>query len=99
MDTTGYQVSDLEDFDFNWKDPHLNTDAVSQPGIDTSFFPSTSNNFELGSLAENPRMTDIRPLLETPVRERPTRPTVLMRSCPFAMFPTMFPEICLKEFF
>ena len=37
MDTTGYQVFELEDLDFDWENPDLNMDAISQPSIDTLF--------------------------------------------------------------
>ena len=35
LDTTSYQVSDLEDIEFNWENSELN--AVFRPGIDTPF--------------------------------------------------------------
>ena len=37
MDTSGYQVSDLDDVDFYWKNDPLDGDAVFRPGIDSSF--------------------------------------------------------------
>ena len=38
LDTSSYQVSDLEDIEFNWQNSQLDTDAVFRPGIDTPFF-------------------------------------------------------------
>ena len=35
LDTSSYQVSDLEDKEFNWETSQLETDAVFRPGIDT----------------------------------------------------------------
>ena len=37
MDTNSYQVSDLEDIEFNWEKSQLDMDAVFRPGIDTRF--------------------------------------------------------------
>ena len=54
MDTSGYQVTDLEDIEFVFEDPDLNIDAVFRPGIDTPFSLSNFNVFEMFSLAENP---------------------------------------------
>ena len=36
MDTSGYQVSDLDDADFYWENDQLDVDAVFRPGIDTT---------------------------------------------------------------
>ena len=92
MDTSGYQVSDLEDIEFHWEDPDLNMDAIFRPGIVTPFFLSTFNNFEMGSMAENTILIDEEqekensPLPTHPtsiVSERPTQPRVFMRSRSF----------------
>ena len=37
LDTSSYQVSDLEDIDFNWENSQLDMDLVFQTGIDTPF--------------------------------------------------------------
>ena len=37
MDTSEYQLSDLEDIELYWEDPDLNKDKVSRPSIDTPF--------------------------------------------------------------
>ena len=37
LDTSGYQVCDLEDIDFHWEDLDLNMDSVSQPSKNTLF--------------------------------------------------------------
>ena len=88
MDTSGYQVSDLDDVEFYWKNDQLDVDAVFRPSIDTPFFPSTFNGFEMGSIAENPIMIDEEqenensppPHPTTSVPERPTQTLVLMTS-------------------
>ena len=36
-DTSSYQVSNLEDIDFTWKNSQLEMDTVFRPGIDTPF--------------------------------------------------------------
>ena len=41
LDTSSYQVSDLEDIEFNREDSQLDMDAVFRPGIDTPFSPTT----------------------------------------------------------
>ena len=38
LDTSSYQVSDLEDIEFNWENSHLDMDAVFRPSIDKLFF-------------------------------------------------------------
>ena len=54
MDTSGYQVSDLEDIECHWEDSDFKMDAVFRPGVDTSVSLSTFNDFEMGSVTENP---------------------------------------------
>ena len=51
-------MSDLEYIEIHWEDPDLNMDAVFRPDIDIPFSPSTFNNFEMGSMAENPILID-----------------------------------------
>ena len=36
-DTSGYELSDLEDIEFSWEDPAVDVDSVYRPGIDTLF--------------------------------------------------------------
>ena len=47
LDTSSYQVSDLEDIEFNWENSHLDMDAVFRPGIDTPFSPTTFDDFSM----------------------------------------------------
>ena len=37
LDTSSYQVSNLEDIEFNWENSQLDMDSVFRPGIDTPF--------------------------------------------------------------
>ena len=48
LDTSSYQVSNLEDIEFNWENSQL--DAVFRPGIDTTFSP---NRFDDLSMEES----------------------------------------------
>ena len=41
LDTSRFQVSDLEDIEFNWENSQLEMDAVFRPGIETTFSPTT----------------------------------------------------------
>ena len=48
LDTSSYQVSDLEDREFNWENSQLDMDAVFRPGIDTPFSPTTFGDLLMG---------------------------------------------------
>ena len=52
MDTTGYQLCDLENIDFQWEYLDFNNDAAFRPGTGTPFFPSNFNSTEVGSITE-----------------------------------------------
>ena len=58
-ETSGYKLSDLEDIEFSWEDPEVHMDGVYRPGIDTPFFPSIFDDFQMeGSTAANPIIVD-----------------------------------------
>ena len=90
-DTSGYQLSDLEDIEFSWEDPAVDMDSVYRSGIDTSFSPSIFDDFQMeGSTATNPILVDDEedkensaPTTITPESERPSEPLRLLRSRPF----------------
>ena len=90
-DTSGYELSDLEDIEFSWEDPAVDMDSVYRPGIDTPFCPSIFDNFQMeGSTATNPIRVDDEedkensaPTTTTPESERPTEHPRLLRSRPF----------------
>ena len=90
-DTSGYELSDLEDIEFSWEDPAVDMDSVYRPGIDTPFSPSIFDDFQMqGSTATNPIKVDdgenkenSAPTTTTPESERPTEPPRLLRSRPF----------------
>ena len=87
LDTSSYQVSDLEDIEFNWEDSHLDMDAVFRPGIDTPFSATTFDDLMMGDgSVENPIVLDEEedkenaPPPTTPESVRPTEPPRLQRS-------------------
>ena len=55
LDSNSYQISDLEDIEFNWEKSHLDMDTVFRLGIDNPFSPTTFDNLSMreGSI-ENP---------------------------------------------
>ena len=86
LDIISYQVSDLEDIEFNWEDSQLDMDAVFRPGIDTPFSPSTFDDLSMGGSAENPIVLDEEqdkensPPASTPESTKPTEPPRLERN-------------------
>ena len=47
LDTISYQVSDLEDIEFNWENSQLDMDSVFRPGIDTLSSPTTFDDLSI----------------------------------------------------
>ena len=90
LDTSSYQVSDLEDIEFNWEDSQLDMDAVFRAGLDTPFSPTTFDDFLMGdgsveNLIELNEEQDKEnaPPPTTPESVRPTEPPKLQRSRAF----------------
>ena len=88
MDTSRYQVSDLDDLELYWKNDQLQVDVAFRSRIDTSFSPTVVDDLETGGSAENPKPLDGEEDKENPppttsVCERPTRPPALLRIGPF----------------
>ena len=50
--TSSYQVTDLEDIEFNWEFSQLDMDAVFRPGIDTPFSPTTFDDLSMDGSVE-----------------------------------------------
>ena len=91
-DARGYERSDIEDIEFSWEDPAMDLDSVYRPGIDTPFYLSNFDNFQMGggSTTANPIMVDDEedkensaPTTTTPESERPNEPPRLLSSRPF----------------
>ena len=88
VDTSSYQVSDLEDIEFNWEKSHLDMDAVFRPGIDTPFSRTAFDSLSMGGSVENPIVLEEQEdkensPLSIPESVRPTETPRLQRSCPF----------------
>ena len=54
LDTSSYQLSDLEDIEFNWENSQLEMDAVFRPGIDTPFSPTIFDVLSMEGSVEKP---------------------------------------------
>ena len=106
LDTSSYQVSDLEDIEFNWEDSQLDMDAVLRPGIDTLFSPTTFDDLLMsdGSV-ENPIVLDEEedkenaPPTTTPESVRPKEPPRLQTSCPFGTRTENVPDYVFRDLF
>ena len=88
LDTSSYQVPDLEDIEFNWENSQLDMDAVFRPGIDTRFSPTTFDYLSMGGSVENPVVLDEEEDKEhappsTPESLTSTEPHRLQRICVF----------------
>ena len=89
LDTSSYQVSDLEDIEFNWENSQLDMDSVFRPGIDKPFSTTVIDDLLMGDgSVENPIVLDEEQDKEnapptTPVSGRSTEPRRLQRSRPF----------------
>ena len=76
LDTSSYQVSNLEDIEFNWENSEL--DSVFRPGIDTPFSSTVFDDLLMGDgSVGNPIVLDEeedQKNVPTPASERPTEP-------------------------
>ena len=54
LNFSSYQVSDLEDIEFNWANSQLDMDAVFRPGIETPFSSTTFEDLSMEVSVENP---------------------------------------------
>ena len=105
LDTSSYQVSNLEDIEFNWKNSQLDVDAVFKPGIDTPFSPTVIDDLLMGDgSVENPIVLDEEEDKEnasptTPVSERPTEPPRLLRSRAFGARIENVPDYVYRNLF
>ena len=105
MDTSWYEVSDLDDIFFYWENDQLDLDAVFRPGIHFPFPTTALDDFEMGGgSAENPILLDDEEDKEnspptTPVSERQTQPPALLRTRPFGTRLESIPEYAYRNLF
>ena len=105
LDTSSYQISDLEDTEFNWENSQLDMDAVFRPSTDTPFSPSTFDDFSLEGSVENPIVLDEEedkenaPPPTTPHSVRPTEPPRLRRSRAFGARIEYVPDYVFRNLF
>ena len=104
LHTSSYQVSDLEDIEFNWEDSQLDLDAVFRPVIDTPFSPTTFDDLSMGGSVENPIVLGEEQDKEnaaslTPESFRPTEPPRLQRSRPFGARRENVPDYVFRNLF
>ena len=79
MDTSGYQVSDLENFEFWWEKVQLDVDAVFRPGTDTPFSSTAFEDLEMGGgPVKNTNLFDEEEDKEN--SGKPAQPPALLRS-------------------
>ena len=88
LDTSSYQVSDLEDIEFNCENSQMDMDAVFRPGINTPFSPTTFDDLSVGGSVENLIVLNEEEDKEnsppsTPGSIRPREPPRLQRNCAF----------------
>ena len=104
LDTSSYQVSDLEDIEFDWENSLLDIYSVFRPGIDTPFSSTVFDVFLMGDgSVENPIVLDEEEDKEfaprTPVSERPTEPSRMQRSRAFGARIENVPDYVYRNLF
>ena len=104
LDTSSYQVSDLEDIEFNLENSQLDRDEVFRPGRDTPFSPTVFDDFLMGDgSVENPIVLDEEEDKEnvssTPESVRPTEPPRLQRSRAFGARIEKVPDYVIRNLF
>ena len=110
LDTSSYQVSDLENIEFNWEKSQLDMDAVFRPAIDNPSSPTTFEDLSMGEgSVENPIALDKEedkensPPPSTPESVRPTESPRLQRSRAFGArtenVPEYVIEICFNMYY
>ena len=109
MDASSYQLTDLEDIEFNWENSQLAMDTVFRPGIDSPFSPTTFDDLSMGGWegsVENPIVWNEEEFKEnSPPRPstsesvRPTEPLRLQRSRAFGARKENVPDYALRNLF
>ena len=105
LNTSSYQVSDLEEIEFSWENSQLDMDAVFRPGIDTPFSLAVFDDLLMGDgSVEKPIVLDEEQDKEnapptTPESVRPTEPPRLQRSRAFGARIENVPDYVYRNLF
>ena len=107
LDNSSYQVSDLEDIDFNWEDPAVDMDSVYQLGIDTPFSLSIFDGFQMMGLTTSDPIKvedeedkeNSAPTTTTTESEYPIEPPRLLRIRPFGTLLEILPDSVYRNVF
>ena len=105
LDTSSYQVSDLDDIEFNWETSQLDMSAVFGPGIDTSFSPTTFVDLSTEGSVENSIVLDEEEDKHnaapstTPKSVRSSEPPRLQRSRAFGARMENLPDYVFRNLF
>ena len=106
LDTSSYQVSDLEDIESDWENSQLDMDAVLRPGIDTLLSPTTFDDLSMEGSVEKPIVLDEEedkenapPPPSTPESVRPKEPLRLQKSRAFGARIENVPDYVLRNLF
>ena len=104
LDTSSYQVSDVEDMELNWEGSQIDMDAVFRPGVDIRFSPTTCDDLSMERSVENPIVLDeeqdkeITPPQTTRESVIPKEPSRLQRSWPFGARIENVPDYVCRHF-
>ena len=104
LDTSSYQVFNLEHTEFNWENSQLDMEAVFRQGIDSPFSPTTFEDFSMDGSVENPIVLDEEEDKEnappsTPESVRPSEPPRLQRNRAFGARIENVPDFVLRSLF
>ena len=99
-------ITDLKDIEFNREISQMDMDAVFRPCIDTTFPPTTFDDFSMEESVENPILLDEEedkenapPPTTTPKSVRPTEPPKLQWSCAYGARMENVPEYVFRNLF
>ena len=106
LDTSSYQLTDLEGIEFNWENSQLDIDAEFRPGLDTPVSPNTFDDLSMEGSYGNPIVLDeeedkknASPPPSTPVSVRPTELPKLQRNCAFGARIENVPDYVYRNLF
>ena len=89
MDTSGYELRDMEDLAFFWENAQVDFDAIFSPGLGIRFSPTVFNDLEKTKRGSSEKSIVLdeeedKENSQTTLKfERPTEPPSLLRSRPF----------------